>query len=164
MLGLRVLAGFTMLAMGMYLAGFGGALRWVERAGEPLWRRIAPLARRLVPVKTPRQAFALGMAWGFMPCGLVYAALAAALSAGSAAGGAATMLAFGLGTFPMLAAMSSMTALLARAARSGSVRAAAAVVIAGFGLLQITNAGRALAGASRQGVPTSCAGHTRSQS
>jgi sulfite exporter TauE/SafE len=66
MLTLRFFAGGMMLAMGLYLAGFGGALRWAERAGEPVWKRIAPFARSLFPVRTPFHAMALGLAWGWM--------------------------------------------------------------------------------------------------
>jgi len=45
----------------------------------------------------------LGMVSGLMPCGLVWSALALAVSGGSALAGAAAMVAFGLGTVPVLA-------------------------------------------------------------
>ena len=48
------------------------------------------------------QAYPLGLLWGWLPCGMVYGVLTAALLSGSAARGAATMLAFGLGTLPNL--------------------------------------------------------------
>ncbi|MBI5030516.1 MAG: sulfite exporter TauE/SafE family protein [Chloroflexi bacterium] len=44
----------------------------------------------------------LGLLWGFLPCGLVFAMLVVAASAQSVWGGALTMLAFGLGTIPTL--------------------------------------------------------------
>lgn len=50
---------------------------------------------------SPLAAFGLGMAWGFLPCGLVLAALLAAAAAGSPLLGGLTMLAFGLGTWPL---------------------------------------------------------------
>jgi uncharacterized protein len=53
--------------------------------------------------------FAFGMATALLPCGLVYAALAMALAAGSAVGGAATMLAFGAATLPGLSLLSVWT-------------------------------------------------------
>jgi sulfite exporter TauE/SafE len=74
----------------------------LERVGALLWRHVQPLSRRLLPVRTPAQALALGMVWGWLPCGLVYSALTTALASGSAGAGAATMLAFGLGTLPNL--------------------------------------------------------------
>ncbi|HEY0994800.1 MAG TPA: sulfite exporter TauE/SafE family protein [Gemmatimonadaceae bacterium] len=46
-----------------------------------------------------------GAATGLLPCGMVYAALGIAVASGSAASGALTMLAFGIGTVPGLALM-----------------------------------------------------------
>jgi sulfite exporter TauE/SafE len=159
LLGLRIAAGVLMIALGLYLAGWTRALRWAERAGEPVWRRVAPLARKLVPVRTPGQALALGLLWGCMPCGLVYAALAASVTSGSLMGGAATMAAFGLGTLPTLVAMGSATALVTRLARNRRIRIAAGVVVTVFGAAQIASTGAAWAAADRSGVPTCCAGH-----
>ncbi|HTP84648.1 MAG TPA: sulfite exporter TauE/SafE family protein [Alphaproteobacteria bacterium] len=48
------------------------------------------------------RGYALGMALGFLPCGLLYSALAASAAAGSTAAGGAAMAAFVAGTFPML--------------------------------------------------------------
>lgn len=50
-----------------------------------------------------RLPFALGMAWGLAPCGMVYSALLTAALTGSPAGGARFMLGFGLATVPALA-------------------------------------------------------------
>jgi sulfite exporter TauE/SafE len=44
----------------------------------------------------------LGLALGFLPCGFLYAALVAAAASGRPAMGAAAMVAFGLGTTPVL--------------------------------------------------------------
>ncbi len=49
--------------------------------------------------------FQLGMANGLLPCGLVYLALAGALATGDIIGGAGFMTIFGLGTLPMLFAL-----------------------------------------------------------
>ncbi len=60
-----------------------------------------------------RRADGLGGTWlfgvanGFIPCGLVWAALALPLASGSALTGAMTMAAFGLGTVPVLAAVTA---------------------------------------------------------
>jgi sulfite exporter TauE/SafE len=156
-LGLRLAAGLVMIGLGLYLAGFAGALHWAERAGEPLWRRIAPLARRLVPVRTPAHAVALGLLWGWMPCGLVYAALAAAVTSGSSIGGAVTMAAFGVGTLPTLITMGSAAGLASRLARRPRVRMAAALVVGTFGILQIGHVG--VAWASGAGATHACCAH-----
>lgn len=44
----------------------------------------------------------LGMVWGLMPCGFMYAAQIKAAETGNLWRGGATMLVFGLGTFPMM--------------------------------------------------------------
>jgi sulfite exporter TauE/SafE len=143
----------TMVLVGLYVAGFGAALHWMERAGEPLWKHIAPLARRLVPVRSPMHAVALGLLWGWMPCGLVYAALASSLTAGSPLGGAGTMAAFGMGTLPALITMGTCAALVARAARAQLVRRIAGVTILAFGMIQIVVVGRAWPSSSSRGAP-----------
>ena len=46
--------------------------------------------------------FLIGLLNGFLPCGLVYAALAGSLITGSIQGGFVYMTLFGLGTFPLM--------------------------------------------------------------
>lgn len=46
--------------------------------------------------------FLVGFANGFLPCGLVYVAIGAAMATGSIWSGAALMFVFGLGTFPFM--------------------------------------------------------------
>ncbi len=154
-LGLRFAAGAMMVAVGVYVAGFAPAMRWIERAGEPVWKRIVPIARRFVPVRTPAHALGLGLLWGWMPCGLVYAAMVAAVTSGSALRGSATMAAFGLGTLPMLLAMGSAAAAAARAMRTPWVRPLAGAILVVFGALQVVHAGEAWASATH----LCCAAH-----
>ena len=99
--GLRLLAALA-LALGALVA-FGRVREPGFAAGHRLWRRIAPLGRRLLPVATLPRAFAFGMVWGFMPCGFVYTVLLIATLQLDAARSALTMAAFGLGTLPALA-------------------------------------------------------------
>jgi sulfite exporter TauE/SafE len=70
--------------------------------GRWVWPKLAPLGRRLLPVKTLPRALAFGMVWGWMPCGFVYSMLLIATLQLDAAQGALTMAAFGLGTAPAL--------------------------------------------------------------
>ena len=51
-------------------------------------------------------AVAMGTINGLLPCGLVYVALAASIGGGSVQSGALYMLVFGLGTFPVMLAVS----------------------------------------------------------
>ncbi|MBO1348979.1 MAG: sulfite exporter TauE/SafE family protein [Hormoscilla sp. GUM202] len=61
---------------------------------------------------------ALGMVWGLIPCGFLYAAQIKAAETGSIVMGAATMLAFGLGTFPMMLTVGVSTSKLSAWRRS----------------------------------------------
>lgn len=101
-LALYLFANFMLVLLGLYLMGATRSLRWIERAGHRIWQRLRPLTRHFLPARTPAQAFPLGLLWGWLPCGMVYGALATALSSGSAGRGAGLMLAFGLGTLPTL--------------------------------------------------------------
>jgi len=133
-LGLYLLANLMLVALGLYLLGVTRALAFTERAGQHLWRRIQPLTRRFLPAKTVVQAFPLGLLWGWLPCGLVYSALATALSAGSPARGALLMLAFGLGTLPNLLLAGILLARLNEFVRRPAVRIASGMLVLGFGI------------------------------
>jgi len=99
-IALYVLVNVLLVFVGLQLCGVRTPMAWLERLGAPLWRRVQPLAARMFNAN----AFAGGLLWGLIPCGLVYGALGAAALAGSPAGGAAAMAAFGLGTLPWLLA------------------------------------------------------------
>jgi sulfite exporter TauE/SafE len=103
-IALRVLAGLLMAGMGLSLLT-GRDLLSLERIGGRAWNRIRPLAGRAMALPVPLRFAGLGLLWGFLPCGLVYSALALAAATGSGALGAATMLAFGAGTLPAMLAV-----------------------------------------------------------
>ena len=131
---LFVLAQVVMILLGLYLAGFS---RWVlvfERAGGVLWRAVKPLFQKLLPVRSTPQALLAGMVWGWLPCGLVYSVLVSALAAGSAASGAALMLAFGLGTLPNLLGMGVFARQIQPFMQHVWVRRTAGLTVAGFGV------------------------------
>jgi len=131
---LYLFANLMLVALGFYLLGVTRALAFTERAGQALWRRVQPLTRRFLPATTIRQAFPLGLLWGWLPCGLVYSALASALSAGSAGRGAALMLAFGLGTLPNLLLAGILLSRLNEFVRLPVVRIMSGLLILGFGI------------------------------
>ena len=100
---LRVLAGLLMVLMGLYLASWWNVLVILERfGGAMLWSRLKPVGQRLLPVKKPRQSFALGLVWGLLPCGLIYTMLVWSLASGGWWQGGAFLLSFGLGTLPVM--------------------------------------------------------------
>jgi len=102
-LALRGLAALLMLVLGLQLLT-GRDWLGLERLGARVWRRIQPLTGSALQLPGPARYFTLGILWGFLPCGLVYAALTLAATSGSASGGALTMLAFGAGTLPSMVA------------------------------------------------------------
>jgi sulfite exporter TauE/SafE len=137
---LFVFANVMLVLVGLYLAGAGRALVLLEALGAPLWRRLQPLAARMLPADTLARSFVAGALWGWLPCGLVYGALAAAAFAGSPGGGALVMLAFGLGTLPNLLAAGLAAGRLRALAARRPVRIAAGTVVLGFGLLGLAHA------------------------
>jgi sulfite exporter TauE/SafE len=133
----RVISGVFMLALGVYIAGWWNVLAGLEKFGGRVWRHIEPLGRGLLPPQGPAQALGLGLVWGWLPCGLVYSALAWALTAGGALQGGGLMLAFGLGTLPTLVALGSAAHWLRDITRMPRVRQAAGVMIMAFGLYML---------------------------
>ena len=129
-----MLANLMLVALGLYLMGATRVLAFTERAGQRLWRKIQPLTRRFLPARTAAQAFPLGLLWGWLPCGLVYSALAVALTSGSALSGAGLMLSFGAGTLPTLLLAGLLAARLNGALSRPVVRIAAGLIILAFGL------------------------------
>jgi sulfite exporter TauE/SafE len=136
-LGLQVLAGLFMIALGLYLAGWWLGLARLERAGSRVWRHIEPLGRRFLPVRTPGQAFVLGLLWGWLPCGLVYSVLVWSISRGDALEGGLLMLSFGLGTLPTLLLMGVAATRLSTFVRHAWVRRVAGVLVMLFGVLTL---------------------------
>jgi len=140
-LALRVVAGALVILVGLYVAGQGSSvMNWLERAGSGLWRLAQRLGGGLFPPDTPARALLAGGVWGWLPCGLVYSALATALVSGSAARGAAIMLAFGLGTLPTLLATGLLAERLRNALQRPAVRVAAGTLVAVLGVATIASA------------------------
>ncbi|WP_295407670.1 sulfite exporter TauE/SafE family protein [uncultured Thiocystis sp.] len=132
--GLYAFAGIMMILLGLYLGGWWRLLAATERLGLVLWRRLQPLARHLLPVRTLSQAAAIGFLWAWIPCGLVYSVLITATATGSPAHGAGIMLAFGLGTLPNLLGIGLLAGAAARLAERAWIRQIAGLLVIGFGL------------------------------
>lgn len=113
------LGGVALLAIGVTMIGRGKLLQRLEPLGVALWRLIAPIASKVVPPRRLSHAWLAGAAWGWIPCGMVYAALPLALASGGPINGALVMLAFGLGTLPGMLALDAGAARLALASAGG---------------------------------------------
>lgn len=138
------LANLMLVALGLTLMNVWHGLSRVEAVGHRVWKRVQPLMRRLVPVKNPLQAFALGGLWGWVPCGMVYSVLMTALLTGSALQGALVMLAFGLGTLPLLFTMGIAGTSLQPLLQKPAVRMVAGLLVLAFGLLGLVRVGTGL--------------------
>ncbi|MES2297266.1 MAG: sulfite exporter TauE/SafE family protein [Pseudomonadota bacterium] len=134
------LANLMLIALGLYLCDAWRGLAQLEVAGQRLWSHLRPLMKPLLPMDSPQRAFLLGGLWGWLPCGMVYSVLLTAMLSGSAASGAAVMLAFGLGTLPTLFALGLMGARLRAFGQRRGVRLAAGLTVAGFGALGLLRA------------------------
>ncbi|USX26979.1 sulfite exporter TauE/SafE family protein [Oxalobacteraceae bacterium OTU3CINTB1] len=143
-LGFYWLANLMLVALGLYLMNAWHGLTKLEQAGRTLWQRaqpwMAPAMKTLIPANRPHQAFALGALWGWLPCGMVYSVLLTAMLTGSALGGAIVMLAFGLGTLPMLTGLGLMGARLRNVMQRRKVRVACGMLVLTFGLLGVARA------------------------
>ena len=134
---LYFISSLMLIFLGLYLAGFWYGITYIENAGRSLWEKLQPYSKRFIPVQNLTQAFALGGLWGWSPCGLVYSVLIAAIATGNAINGGLLMLAFGLGTLPILLAMGLTAIKLKTALQSIWVRRASGLLVVGFGLVGI---------------------------
>lgn len=147
-----VAAGVFMIVVGL---GMTGRARWAARLAP---RSPQFLTRALARVRRKAQAdaaeqrsslltpAAFGLLTGLFPCAPLIAAQLTAVSSGSVAGGGVAMLAFGLGTAPLLLAFGVASSLLPQRTRLRLVSVLALVVIA-FGVVYVSR------GLTRLGMP-----------
>jgi len=137
---LRSLTGLLIIACGLHVMGLWNGLRAIEALGSRVWSRLAPVTKRIGPPDRSWKVFAVGLLWGWLPCGLVYSALVAAAATASALSGASFMLAFGMGTLPALLAASGFGASFGQFLSQGSTRRAAGALMVLFGLASLVGA------------------------
>jgi sulfite exporter TauE/SafE len=99
------------------------------------WNQAIALLTRRLNRKRRGDGYLLGLALGFLPCGLLYAALAAATASTTPLLGALGMLAFGLGTAPALIVVGIAGQAAGRHWQRGVAVAAPAVMLLNAGLL-----------------------------
>lgn len=124
-----------MCGAGLYLAGWFPRFAYIEKLGVRFWKIVEPFGRRLIPVKTRTHALLFGMIWGWLPCGLIYTALALAATTGNIVQSAITMFSFGLGTLPAVMGVGIITPLLTRLAKAQRFKGIVGVLFIAFALL-----------------------------
>jgi hypothetical protein len=95
---------FLAQALRRLLPRIGWLLPPLDRA-PAWWHRFLNAITRTLDQARPGDGYLLGVALGFLPCGFLYAALAATAASADPLYGALAMLAFGLGTMPALIAV-----------------------------------------------------------
>jgi len=115
---------------------FPATLGWLslgrknDGGGETAWSKfVSSFAGPLFARPVGWRGYALGILLGFIPCGLLYGALAASAAAETALGGAFVMAAFAAGTIPALLAMGLLGNLAVRKWREAAGWAAPLLMI-----------------------------------
>jgi hypothetical protein len=112
--------------------GFVGRLAGVENLAAIVAGVAMVIAGLVLLGLSPGSKFTLGTLMGFLPCGLVYAALMKALGAATPLGGALTLLAFGMGTSVALVVVGlGSSAATRKLARWGTTISAVTVLVMG---------------------------------
>ena len=131
---LRILATVLVIGAGLYLAGWFPRFAAIERLGTPLWNRLEPMGRQLLPVRSLGQAFLFGTVWGWLPCGMVYSAVLLAVGQGRILEGGLFMVVFGLGTIPSVAGAGAAAGLAARLRRIPNVNRVMGLILIVLGV------------------------------
>ena len=134
------LANAMLVALGLHLMNAWTGIAHIERAGQLVWRHVRPQLARIGQPDTPGRMFAAGALWGWLPCAMVYSVLVTAMLSGSIVSGALTMLAFGLGTLPMMLALGLLGARLRGWLRLPAVRIGCGALVLAFGVTGLLRA------------------------
>ena len=129
-----VLINLLMLAFALYLWGWAQSLRWLEPAGQWLWSKLSGKAARYLSPRSMKASLAAGLLWGWLPCGMVYGMLLAALASQQALDGALLLASFGLGTLPNLVALGLGAQGFGRLLKRLWLRRAAALILCAYAL------------------------------
>jgi len=140
MLPLRVLAGVMLIAMACYLAQWWMGITVFERAGQKIWKQVQPFSLKLKPAQGLHQAYAFGLLWGLLPCGLVYSMLVWVSASGRMTTAALLMFGFGLGTLPAMVATGYGSARLQAVLQNRITRQASAILLLLYGLWTVFSA------------------------
>jgi len=132
---LQLVSAAILTGAGLYIGGWFPGFAYIEKLGSRFWKRIEPFGRKLIPVKNRTQALLFGMIWGWLPCGLIYTALALAATSGDVLHSSMTMLSFGLGTLPAVVGVGIMTSLLAKLSKIQHFKRAVGILLIIFAVL-----------------------------
>ncbi len=136
-IAVRAAVGVVLIVAALRLLDRNGRFAFLRASTGRLWQWLRPLQKPLLPADTAPKRIALGLLWGWMPCGLSTTLLAAAWLTASAAHGALTMAAFGLGTLPVMLPLTFAGARLGQRLQRGGWRTAMGVCVLVSGVLTL---------------------------
>jgi uncharacterized protein len=134
---LRALVGAALVMVALRLFGLRGLPGFLARPGNRAWALLRPLHRRVLPADTAPRRLAAGMLWGWLPCGLSFSLLTVAWMQADPRNSALTMLAFGLGTLPVMLPLTWSGQRVGRWLQRPGLRVAAGSLVLVLGLLTI---------------------------
>lgn len=137
----KYITSIFLVLLGLYIAGWLQVLVTLEKLGGQLWRHIEPVGNKFMPIDRAWKAGIIGLLWGWIPCGMVYAMLPLAMASADPFDGGLIMLAFGLGTLPTLVLMGSASEWLRRVTRNSIVRQFLGLLIILFGIYSMISKG-----------------------
>lgn len=136
----RLLTGLILIAMGFWISDLWKGLNRLESWGA---RVITPLVSRFRSTArpdTPVNALKYGIAWGFLPCGLVYSALLWSASTAHAGQAGLQMALFGLGTLPAILGAGYLSASLGITLKSNRFKRVSGGLVALYGVWTVAPA------------------------
>ncbi|MDH5834127.1 sulfite exporter TauE/SafE family protein [Luteimonas kalidii] len=136
-IALRALAGAALVAVALRLLGVRVLPGFLSRPGTRAWAFLQPLQRRLLPADTLPRRLGIGALWGWLPCGLSFSLLTVAWLQAHPRNSALTMLAFGLGTLPVMLPLTWSGQRMGRWLQRPGLRTGAAMLVLALGLLAI---------------------------
>mgnify|MGYP002640892500 CR=1 FL=1 len=132
------ISGIFFILLGLYISQLMNSFKYLEWVGQKLWARIEPFGREHLPAKNLASALKLGFVWGWLPCGLVYSALALAMTQLNPVHSALTMMVFGLGTLPTLLLIGHFAQNVKLLLQNKWVRIGLGIMLIAYGIIQIT--------------------------
>jgi len=133
----RIISALLLVLAALLLVGnaLPSLHRFVPRTGNAWGARVARAVGPFLARPLGWRGYVLGLALGFIPCGLLYSALAAAAASGSAVAGGLGMLAFAAGTAPGLLVVGLLGQVAARRWREPFLKWAPALLLLNAGVL-----------------------------
>ena len=130
-----IIGNLALIWLGLRLFGYTPHFAPLDRLVARIGAHIRIPAQFSLLAQTRRFPFLVGMAWGCLPCGLVYGVFPFYQLSGDAFSGAVLMLIFGLGALPYLLFAQALAQWLRHSRVPAVLRGLGGVALTGIGLL-----------------------------